>query len=120
MRVSSAGRRFGGYLLDTLLLFVTAFIGWLIWSLIIWGRGQTPAKQILGMRVVHLQTMTHATWGRMALREIVGKGLIGIVVWATVLGIVLWFWLLWDAQRQELWDKIANTIVVDDQLNQLA
>ena len=27
---------------------------------------------------------------------------------------VLYLWLLWDGERQELWDKMADTVVVND------
>ena len=68
---ASRGLRFGGYLLESLLLVVTLFIGWVIWSLIVWGRGQTPAKQVLKMRVIDERTGRAAEWGRMAIREFV-------------------------------------------------
>ncbi len=113
--LTSAGRRFGQYALDVLLVIVTLFIGWVIWSLIIWSRGQTPGMQILHIRVVKLETNRVATWGTMCLREFVGKFLVmGIIssiffpAW-----VVLVFMLMWDKNRQELWDKIAGTIVVD-------
>jgi uncharacterized RDD family membrane protein YckC len=114
VQLSSVGKRLGGYALELVLIVFTAFIGWFVWSMIVWSRGQTPAKQILKMRVVNLQTAKRATWGRMALREFVGKGAVGLVIAATAFGFILYFWLLWDKQRQELWDKIASTVVVDD------
>jgi uncharacterized RDD family membrane protein YckC len=115
--MSSAGRRLGAYLLDILLAIVTLLIGWLIWSLIVWGRGQSPGKQLLGMYCVHLPTMRVASWGRMALREIVGKWIIMWAISFVTFGIgplVLAFMLLWTKNRQELWDKVADTIVVND------
>ena len=54
--LSSVGKRFGGYLLELVLFIVTLGIGWLIWMLVILGRGQTPAKQIMNMRVVEEAT----------------------------------------------------------------
>jgi hypothetical protein len=51
------------------LAFFTAGIGWLIWSLIVWGDGQTPAKKILKLRTRNAETGTVATWGHMAVRE---------------------------------------------------
>lgn len=34
---------------------VTLAIGWLIWALIVYSHGQSPAKQLLKMRVVRPQ-----------------------------------------------------------------
>ena len=112
VRLSSAGRRFGAYCLDLLLMVVTLWIGWIVWSLIVWTRGQTPAKQLLKMRTVDLRDSRAAGWGRMFLREILAKFVVGLLAYVT-LGIV-YFWLLWDDDKQELWDKMVNTIVVDD------
>ena len=47
---ASVQHRLGGNVLDVALLFtsaITLFLGWLIWSLVLWGQGQTPAKQVL-------------------------------------------------------------------------
>jgi uncharacterized RDD family membrane protein YckC len=116
IRLSSAGRRLGAYLLDFVLLFVTLFIGYLIWVLIVWGRGQTPGKQLLGMRVVMFNETRRANWGTMFLRDFVYKGIVfGIIATITFgIGYILWLWLLWDKNNQELWDKMAGTIVIDD------
>jgi uncharacterized RDD family membrane protein YckC len=112
VHLSSPARRFGGYVLEGVLLVVTLGIGWLVWSFVIFGRGQTPAKQLLGMRAVDLRRGENATWGKMFVREIVAKPLVGLVSWVT-LGIVN-FWLVWDNRNQELWDKVVGTIVVND------
>ena len=71
--LTSKGKRFGAALLEGLLAVVTLVIGWIIWSVIIWERGQTPAKSILGMRVVRLTTGRAANRAEMAMRELVGK-----------------------------------------------
>jgi uncharacterized RDD family membrane protein YckC len=117
IRLSSVGRRLGAYLLDGLLAVVTLLIGWVIWSLIIWKDGLTPGKSLLHMRVAKKSTGTPATWGTMCLRELVGKGLVMGGLAAVTFGIaplILNFMLLWDKERQQLWDKIAGTLVVDD------
>lgn len=116
--LSSPGRRFGAYLLENLLMVVTLGIGWLVWSIIVWNRGQTPAKQVLKMRTVVLRDARPAGIGRMALREIVAKMIIGFLAIFT-LGII-YFWLVWDKDKQELWDKVVGTIVVNDAHDQLA
>lgn len=116
--MSSAGKRFGAYLLEALLLMATLVIGWLVWSLCIWGRGQTPAKQLLHMRCVDQHSGQVAGWGTMALREIVGKAILANVTCgiSTLVGA---FMVLGES-RQGVWDKIANTIVVDDPQDTLA
>lgn len=118
VRLSSAGKRFGAYVLEAILMVVTLLVGWAIWSLIVWKDGQTPAKKLLGMRVMKLQTGTRATWGTMFFRELIGK-FIGGFVGAITFGITT-FMLLWDNNRQEIWDKVAGTIVVDDAHKQLS
>jgi uncharacterized RDD family membrane protein YckC len=111
--LSSPWRRLGGYLLDSVLVICTLVIGWLVWSIVVWGRGQSPAKQILGMRVIRDDSLQAAgRWGMFG--RGLAKWLIGFVAGATLIGYVLFFWLLWDKDRQELWDKMCSTVVVDD------
>jgi uncharacterized RDD family membrane protein YckC len=119
MRLSSGGKRFGEYCLEAVLVIFTLFIGWAIWSCVIYGRGQTPAKQVLKMRIVKLDTMKATTWGMTWVREWPCKYVIAIPAGLLVFPLILYFWLLWDSNNQELWDKMANTIIVDDDLDQL-
>jgi hypothetical protein len=72
------------------------------------------------MRVIRSDTQAVVGWGRMGLREVICKGVIGLVAGITVIGTVLYLWLLWDDQNQELWDKMATTLVVDDPQRVLA
>jgi uncharacterized RDD family membrane protein YckC len=109
---SSAGKRFGGLLLESLLFLVTLGIGWLIWSLISWSDGQTPAKSLLGMRCIDTQTGRPATWGTMFVREFIGKSLLGMFS-CSLTNLVSCFMIL-GPQRQGVWDRIASTVVVDD------
>lgn len=70
---ASVQHRLGGYALDGALILASAFtlfLGWLIWSLVLWGQGQTPAKQILKMRVYSIDTGKPASWGHMAVRQL--------------------------------------------------
>lgn len=120
--LATAGRRFGGSVLDGLLIIATLFIGWLVWALVLWSRGQTPAKQLIGMRCVRVSEGRPATWGTMCLREFVGKWLVmgAIGTFTFGLGYLLNLWLLWDKDKQQIWDKIASTVVVYDPGNTLA
>lgn len=115
--LSSKGKRFGGYLLEALLVIVTCGIGWLIWWLVVMAKGQTPAKQLLKMRCVDANTGVCATYGQMALREVVGKMLLGLIPFYTLISAIF---VLADERSQGLWDKVATTVVVDDPFDQLA
>jgi uncharacterized RDD family membrane protein YckC len=117
VQLSTKGKRFGAFLLDLLLAIVTLGIGWLIWDIILWGRGQSPAKQILHMRVLDLKTGRGASWGPMLLRELVGKWLLGCIPLYTIVSAIV---LLVDERSQALWDKIAGTVVVEDPDDRLA
>jgi uncharacterized RDD family membrane protein YckC len=114
--LSSVGKRFGAYIVELLLFLVTLGIGWLIWTLIILGRGQTPAKQVLNMRIVDMNTGQVDSYGKMFVREFLLKGVaMSIIISVTFgLGLILYFWLTWDDKNQELWDKILSTVVVED------
>jgi uncharacterized RDD family membrane protein YckC len=67
---ASVQHRLGGYFLDLALAVLTLGIGWVIWSLVVWRHGLTPAKQILKLRVVAEESRTNATWGHMAIRQL--------------------------------------------------
>jgi uncharacterized RDD family membrane protein YckC len=110
--LASAGKRIGGFLLDGVLVIVTLVIGYLIWMLIVWGRGQTPAKQILGMRIYHLQNQRAASWGQMFLRQVVGGIVNGIFF---DIGLIVSFvFLFTDPQRRTIPDRIAGTVALND------
>jgi uncharacterized RDD family membrane protein YckC len=61
--------RLGAVAVDIGLIFATSFIGWGIWSLFVWGKGQTPGKQLLKVRVLNEPTGKPATWGQMLIRQ---------------------------------------------------
>ncbi|MSZ66661.1 MAG: hypothetical protein F2711_03425, partial [Actinobacteria bacterium] len=71
--------RLGGKAVDLAMYTVTFGIGWLIWSLIVWGQGQTPGKQILKLRVYDKTTGKPIKWGHMAIREFLLPLAIGLV-----------------------------------------
>jgi uncharacterized RDD family membrane protein YckC len=121
IRLSSPLKRLAGALLDTVIAIFTLGIGWLVWSLIVYKDGQTPGKQLLGMRCVIFATGRHAGWGRMFCREWLAKGLLFSVLLSLTFGLagILYLWLLWDKDKQEIWDKIVDTIVVDDPAKEL-
>lgn len=110
--LATPGRRFLGYLLYFVLFIVTLGIGYIIWDVILWQKGQTPAYKIMKMQVVRKDTGQPATGGTMFLRGFVGgiaQGLLNYVI----VGEVLWFMPFWDKDNQMLWDKISGTVVLD-------
>jgi uncharacterized RDD family membrane protein YckC len=131
--LAPASWRLGGVLLDGLLVVCTVVVGWLAWWIIDWDSGRSPAKSILHMRVVREDTRELPGFGRMALREVLGKaipagaGLLGLSMLGDdsgtarflVAASLAWFAMsivaaLLDGQRRTLWDLFAGTLVVLD------
>ena len=83
-------------------------------SIVMFSRGQSPGKYFVGLRVINVQESQAAGFATMFLREFIAKPLI-MILSSVTLGIVN-FWLVWDRDTQELWDKVVNTIVVSDPL----
>jgi uncharacterized RDD family membrane protein YckC len=111
-QLAPVGRRIGAYFLSIPLVIVTLGIGYLIWGLILWGQGTTPALKVLGMRVYKPQQGRVATWGTMALREIVGRIVDGILWIITML--VSFIMFVSGKEHQSLHDKVAGTVVLHD------
>ena len=110
--LASIGRRVGAYFLAIPLAVVTLGIGYVIWGLIVWGNGQTPALQVLGMRVWRPETNRVAGFWHMALREVVGRiaeGVLGPITQITSLVL-----FASGRERKSLHDHIAGTIVLRD------
>ena len=110
--LSSLGKRFGGALLTGVLIVVTLGIGYLIWAAIAYGKGQTPAKQILKMYVIDTETGLPATWGKMFLRGFVIDGVLNSIT-GGVFSLISTIWIFTNPKRQRLTDLVLKTIVVD-------
>ncbi len=155
--LASRKRRFAGYLLDgvfALVASVPALIAYsprdafsgnnvvgvtalstgtlilvgVLWFRLTTGRGQSPAKWLLRLRVVRDDGFV-ADWRWMFAREIALKGVsFSALGWALSAAVgdaaatwipglalaVAALWCAWDANRQCLWDKAAGTRVVHD------
>jgi len=110
--LASSGRRIGAFFLAIPLAIVTLGIGYLVWGLIVWGSGQTPALQVLGMRVWRPEENRVAGFWWMALREIVGRicdGILSIITELTSL-----IFMLSRPDRKTLHDLVAGTVVLHD------
>lgn len=104
------GVRFGAWALDFLLAVVTCGIGWLIWSIVLWNQGTSPAKKMLKLVIIDVATGQPANMGKMAMRELVGKWLLGSISFGvtTLVGGIM---ILASDKRQGIWDQIAGTTV---------
>jgi hypothetical protein len=110
--MSSRRRRAAAHVLEGVLVVATLGVGWLAWSLVVWRRGQTPAKQLLRMRCIDTWTGRAAGFRTMARREAADKWL------PTVATLGLWMFaggmLVLGERRECAWDKTAGAIVIDD------
>ena len=104
------GVRFGALLLDSLLFVVTCGIGWLIWDIVLWQQSTSPAKKMLNLKIVDINTGAPASMVQMLLREGLGKIVLSAVT--GIVGIVSAVLILVVPSRQGVWDFIAKTTVV--------
>lgn len=114
--IVSPGMRLLAYLLEGVLVVVTLFIGWLIWAAIIAGNGQTPAKKILGQRVIKTDGSGPVGFGTMLFMRGLIAGFVASIAITFTLGILL-LMPFWDKRNQNIWDKVSSTLVVNDSAN---
>ena len=127
MRLASSRHRIASMLLDSLLIFVTFGIGWLIWSLFTWKDAQSPAKKILKIKVFRDDSRGQVSWGHMAIYELgfglavaaicsvinlITFGLLGslayFIFWVTDF---CWYWK--DGKQRTIRDIVVKVIVVN-------
>lgn len=104
------GVRFGALLLDTLLFVVTCGIGWLIWDIVLWQQSTSPAKKMLNLKIVDINTGAPASMVQMLLREGLGKIVLSAIT--GIVGIISAILILVVPSRQGVWDYISKTTVV--------
>jgi uncharacterized RDD family membrane protein YckC len=104
----------------------TLGIGWLIWFAIVAPKAQTPAKQLLNVRIHDYSSGDLASTGQVWMREVVGKlvvpmliAVVGVVVTASEAGGNLYsiytlgsaIAILATEQNRGFWDYLAGTSV---------
>ena len=121
MRYASFQHRLGAAALDTVLMVVTFGIGWLVWALILWNEGQTPAKKILKLRTYSFESGTVATWGHMSVREFLIPLAVGIVSYIPYIGwaisiawIVLEIVFYFTKGQRSFTDHWAKTAIINE------
>lgn len=125
-RLASPGRRLAGAVLEVALFCLTLVIGWIIWYLVVARRGQSPAKRLLGMRVVRDGGVA-ADLGWMLVRDLairvvalgaLNAALVGILgeaaggALSSLVVVAAALWCIWDAQHRCLWDRVVGTRVI--------
>lgn len=125
--LATGRHRIAALFLEMGLVIVTLGIGWMIWSLVVWGRGQSPAKQILKIRVYAAETGAPANWAHTAIYEfligwsvalacgflnLLTFGIIGslayIAVWITD-----FCWFYKDRNCRTLRDIVCKTLIIN-------
>lgn len=101
------GQVVAAYLLGVLLFIVTLGVGYLAWSVVTWGEGQTPAQRIVGLRCWDPATGRTASRGRMALRQLTGVALNGQLL----IGV---FIMLSGMSAVSVGDVLLDTVVLRD------
>ncbi|BCY08017.1 RDD family protein [Actinoplanes sp. L3-i22] len=111
--VSPAGRLVA-QVVDAVLICLTAGLGWLIWALFLFGRGQTPARQIMGHTIADARTGHPLAFWRMAYRELLIKLILGALIGAATFGLypVVDSLFVFSDRNRTLHDKIAGTVVI--------
>jgi uncharacterized RDD family membrane protein YckC len=111
-QLAGVGRRIGAYFLAIPLAVVTLGIGYIIWGLILWGKGTSPALKVLGMKVWKHAENRPATFGTMALRDILGRIVDGILSFITLL--ISFILFVTGKEHKSLHDMVAGTVVLHD------
>jgi RDD family len=125
--LATGRHRVAALFLDFGLSIVTLGIGWFIWSLVIWGQGQSPAKQILKIKVINQQTGRPAGWGHTALYEFLfgfsialaasALNLVTFGVIGTLGYFAFWitdfFWFYKDRECRTLRDRACKTLIIN-------
>ncbi len=101
-------RRLAALLIDFVLVPLTLIIGYIIWWLLVLGRGQTPGKQILAIRAVR-RGGEPTGWGLMFVREVLKWILHAFTLGLVADGIVL---LMDEKEHRSVIDRVVDTRVV--------
>jgi uncharacterized RDD family membrane protein YckC len=107
VRPASKGRVAASFFLGVGLFIVTLGVGYLVWEMMLWGRGQTPAQRMLDLRCWRPEAGRPAGRKHMAVREVTGLLLNGELL----MGPIIW---LTSPSLSSVGDFFAGTAVVHD------
>jgi uncharacterized RDD family membrane protein YckC len=108
--------RIAAFAAELVISFLTLGIGWLIWSAYTWAKGTTPGHQLLGHEIVNVETNLPLSWGQMAMRELVFKGVIGGVLSSFTYGAfsLADAGLMFREDRRAIHDWMSSSIVIQN------
>jgi hypothetical protein len=128
LKIATWQHRLAAWALNYVLFFLTLGIGWMIWSLVVWSKGQNPGRQILKIQSFSEDTRRPASWGHTAIYEFLFLLAIGMICGFInlftfgILGSLLYlaFWLtdffidvFNHRDRRSLRDKFCRILVVN-------
>lgn len=111
--LTPAGKKLAASLLEPVLIVVTLGVGWVLWAMMVAWKGQTPARHLLGMRVVSARNGVALGLGGM----VFVRGIYGLLVQVAAVLLSLGglaFMPLWDGRNQTVCDKVTDSLVVND------
>ena len=111
-RPARIGQVVAAYALAVLLFILTLGAGYLIWAVVTWGQGQTPAQRLLGLRCWRPDTGRVADRKHMAIRQVTGLLLNGELLAGV-------FILFVGESLNSVGDFFAGTTVLYDPANVL-
>ena len=107
VQLASRGRLAAAFCLAIALFAVTLGVGYIIWGVVSWGQGRTPAQRLLRLRCWRPETRRVAGREEMAVRQVLGLAFAGQLL------IGVWL-VLFTRAHMSLGDFLAGTVVVYD------
>ncbi|HEY1666428.1 MAG TPA: RDD family protein [Trebonia sp.] len=107
VRLASRGRLGAAFCLAIPLFAVTLGVGYIIWGVVSWGQGRTPAQRLLRLRCWLPEGRRVAGREDMAVRQVLGLAFAGQLL------IGVWL-VLFTRAHMSLGDFLAGTVVVYD------
>jgi uncharacterized RDD family membrane protein YckC len=106
VRPAAKGRVAASWFLGVGLFAATLGVGYLVWALVTWTNGQTPAQRLLGLRCWRREPSGVAGRKHMALRQTTG-----LLNYELATGLFIW---LFSRSLNSVGDFFAATVVLHD------
>jgi hypothetical protein len=107
VQLASRGRLAASFCLAIPLFAVTLGVGYIVWGVVSWGQGRTPAQRLLRLRCWLPEARRVAGREEMAVRQVLGLAFAGQLL------IGVWL-VLFTRAHMSVGDFLAGTVVVYD------